>query len=142
MVFELYTEPVRIVGIYNQRNSFAGRVEVWINGAWATVCSYVWGLSDAIVVCRQLGYQYALSAPLFAAYGAGSGPIWLTDVACLGNESSILNCTRLDIGVYRYFCGYYDDASAVCYKGKHCIYLVSCCCFVCTLPHTLHQLCL
>ena len=101
----------------NHQNSLSGRVEVWINGAWGTVCDDYWNLSDAAVVCRQLGYQHVLSAPRSAAFGRGSGPIWLDSVACFGNESSIFNCTHQGIGVHD--CGHSEDASAVCYKGKN-----------------------
>ena len=103
----------------NHQNSLSGRVEVWSNGAWGTVCDDSWDLFDTAVVCHQLDYEHTLSAPHRAAFGRGSGPIWLDDVACVGNESSIFNCTHLGIGVHN--CGHYSDASAVCYKGELCM---------------------
>ena len=109
---------MRLVGHQqiNYPNSLSGRVEVRINGAWGTVCDDSWDLFDAAVVCHQLGYAHAFSAPLNAAFGQGSGPIWLDNVACVGNESSVFNCTYRGITVHN--CRHYSDASAVCYKGE------------------------
>ena len=99
---------VRLVGGSRGR----GRVEVYHSGRWGTVCDDSWGLEDARVVCRQLGYRDATEAPHRAAYGQGGGTIWLDDVACRGNESSLAQCGHTNWGSHN--CGHHEDASAVC----------------------------
>ena len=87
-----------------------GRVEVLHNGAWGTVCDDGWDLQDATVVCRQLGYISATAAWGSARFGPGSGPILLSDLSCIGNESSITECGHHST----HNCSHGDDAGVVC----------------------------
>ena len=43
---------VRLVG---GANSVEGRVEFCLNNEWGTICTEMWDVVDAVVVCRQLG---------------------------------------------------------------------------------------
>ncbi|XP_038068377.1 deleted in malignant brain tumors 1 protein-like isoform X4 [Patiria miniata] len=99
--------PVRLVG---GANSSEGRVEVLINGVWGTVCDDSWGLSDAMVVCRQPDLGEALSAPLNAHFGQGSGPIVMDDVGCTGSETQLYSCSFTE----NHNCGHSEDAGVIC----------------------------
>ena len=35
-----------------------GRVEVYCNGQWGTICNNEFSSTDALTICKQLGYNY------------------------------------------------------------------------------------
>ncbi|XP_071819844.1 scavenger receptor cysteine-rich domain-containing group B protein-like isoform X4 [Apostichopus japonicus] len=94
---------------------YYGRVEIYYNGQWGTVCDNSWELNDAKVVCRQLGFPSAVAARTSAYYGQGTGPILLDEVECVGYETRLEYCTNE--GWYIQDCGHWEDAGVECLTG-------------------------
>ena len=106
---------VRLVDGYS---SDEGRVEIYHDGEWGTVCDDYWDNTDARVVCRQLGYSGEdAEATSMATYGEGSGPIYLDNVACTGNEGRLSFCDSNGWGIND--CGHSEDAGVQCRGGKY-----------------------
>ena len=119
-------------------NPLEGRVEVCYDGVWGTVCGSGWDVSDASVVCRQLGYSgsgmiiiiihtdlshpypsdtYLGAIPRTDAtlFGQGTGPVFLYYVACRGLESRLLDCPNG--GIELNTCSHNRDAGVTCLQG-------------------------
>lgn len=77
----------------------SGRVEVYYNGTWGTVCDDNWDINDANVVCRQLGFSRASSFPGGAKFGQGTVPTWMDNVNCNGREASLFECAQAGWGI-------------------------------------------
>lgn len=78
--------PIRLAG---SSDFYRGRVELYYNGHWGTVCSDNWMLPSSHVVCRQMGLGPALG---FQGSGNGLGTTWLNSVTCSGLEQYLASC--------------------------------------------------
>ncbi|KFW02902.1 Deleted in malignant brain tumors 1 protein, partial [Fulmarus glacialis] len=102
-------EKLRVIG---GKDGCSGRVEIWHQGSWGTVCDDSWDVADANVVCRQLGCGSAVSALSEAAFGEGTGPIWLEKVHCKGTELSLWDCPAKPLCGKN--CDHKEDAAVDC----------------------------
>ena len=76
---ETFCPPVRLVG---GRNGNEGRVDIYYNNTWGTVCWNGWDRYDSNTLCRQLGFP---EAELYFRYhfpDQENAPIWIDQVKC------------------------------------------------------------
>ncbi|CAB4035420.1 lysyl oxidase homolog 2A-like, partial [Paramuricea clavata] len=85
-------KEVRLVG---GKNSSEGRVEVKINGEWGTVCGDHWHVKSAMIVCRELGLNFAEKNITGNEFGVGE-KIVMSKPICIGDEISLTQCLRDD----------------------------------------------
>merc|ERR1719178_535843 len=93
----------------------SGRLEVFHNDEWGTVCDDSFGTSDAEVACRQLGNELGYEALGWADLGnigSGSGQIWMDGLYCDGNEVSLGECSFNGWGSHD--CGHSEDVWVGC----------------------------
>ena len=112
---------IRLVGGVDERT---GRLEVFHNGVWGTVCDDLWelgvtttaqGFTNGDVACRQLGFVGA--ATTFAGLG-GVDPTWLDQVTCAGNEERLIDCPANPLGTED--CGHTEDIGLTCLADGAC----------------------
>ncbi|EHB15166.1 Scavenger receptor cysteine-rich type 1 protein M130 [Heterocephalus glaber] len=101
--------------LVNGDNRCSGRVEVIFQGQWGTICDDQFYMGDASMVCNQLECGGAISFSGSAKFGAGSGPIWLDDVSCHGNESALWYCSHQGWGSHD--CAHGEDVGVICLEG-------------------------
>ena len=111
---ELCTQgSIRLQGI----SITSGLVEVCHINIWGTVCSKPrWELAEAQVACRQLGLPTAGATTLTVYDIPDSTRVsWLGNIHCVGNESSLFNCSSDSSVTHCYSSGY---AGVSCQDSK------------------------
>ncbi|XP_043195748.1 uncharacterized protein LOC122367043 isoform X2 [Amphibalanus amphitrite] len=81
-----------------------------VGGSWGLVCDDGWGSSDALVVCKSLGFRSGI-AKIKSTFGRGAN-FFMDDVECRGSESALINCSYL--GWKRHNCGAGEVAGVRC----------------------------
>lgn len=80
-------------GATNERE---GRVEVYLDGKWGTVCDDGWTHQEAMVACHGLGYMDAERSFVGGHFARPSRnvPIHYDDLSCIGDETALSQCPR------------------------------------------------
>ncbi|XP_019855766.1 PREDICTED: neurotrypsin-like isoform X1 [Amphimedon queenslandica] len=104
-----YSGQIRLQG---STYSSYGRLEVYCNGQWGTVCDDTFGFTDARVACRQLGYSDYNSYSGNLA-GSSSQPIWLDRVYCSSSDSCLAYCESCPSSEY-HDCTHSEDVALGC----------------------------
>ena len=99
---------VRLVdgGSYNE-----GRLEVYYNGRWGTVCDDGWNDNYVSLVCTQLDFG---SSGRQADFGPGIGTVILEKVLCSVNDTIIASCGHYGVGI-TVQCDHNNDVGIKCY---------------------------
>ena len=103
--------PIRLVnGSSDGRCS--GRVEVYHDGNWGTICDDEWGMQEADVTCREMNCGNGISVKYESFFGKGQDQILLDDVECTGHEKSLSECPHRGFGEHD--CDHNEDAGVIC----------------------------
>ncbi|XP_028837288.1 T-cell differentiation antigen CD6 isoform X2 [Denticeps clupeoides] len=107
----------QVVRLSGSKDECEGRVELWGEEGWGTVCDDGWDLQDGHVVCAQLGCGFALQVTgEKGQFGPGSGHIYMLDVSCIGNEQNLWQCrSQRNMTID---CGHKEDSGVVCSGNK------------------------
>ena len=90
---------LRLVGGNNKQE---GMIEILYYEIWGTVCDYNLDFNTANVVCRHLGFPGAVRV----TYGFHSimAQVWLEDIQCIGNETTLNQCSHQGFGSEKSSC--------------------------------------
>ena len=111
--------PVVTVKLEPSSSQTRGLIQVMYNNTWGSVCSEYWDLEDANVICRQLGYESAISTFTGITDGYSvTGTIWISRSACLGTETSIGDCFMESIWGEN-TCTHEQDMAVECSSGMY-----------------------
>ncbi|XP_064388366.1 soluble scavenger receptor cysteine-rich domain-containing protein SSC5D-like isoform X4 [Halichondria panicea] len=106
---------LRLVSSLGRTGVSSGRLEFYYNGQWGTVCNDRFDSNDAMVACRQLGYEGYSNYGRVGTLGSqtsSSTPTWLDELRCEGTENRLIECPANRIGVED--CTHTQDVALIC----------------------------
>lgn len=93
-----------------------GFVRVNYRDGYGYVCDDFWDLTDANVVCKQLGFEGADEAYIGGTVPVAGAAYYLDNLNCTGDEASLLYCTHGGFGSHD--CSTDEAASVVCTSSQ------------------------
>jgi len=81
-------------------------------GIFGTICDDGWDETNTEIVCRQLGLFNGTKTRQ-DQFGVNSGPVWLSQVNCSGNESKLSHCMHNGAGSIGN-CSHANDVAVRC----------------------------
>ena len=106
---------VRLVGGETEN---VGRLEVYYDNKWGTICDDSFNWQDAHVLCKQMGFEKAIRLHYRAGLGQGDEdqPIWIDQINCPNDAASILDCDHNGWGLHN--CKHREDAGVRCQRRE------------------------
>ncbi|XP_019892680.2 protein bark beetle isoform X1 [Musca domestica] len=119
-VDEIPKVPVRLLG---GAGPYEGRLQLYVNDRWGTVCDYGWTELNAALVCHHLGYtlnpkDWRLLRSQMPAAGLTEDVI-VSNVQCTEHDRDITRCKAeyLWQGDFENSCSHENDVGIRCYEG-------------------------
>ena len=94
-----------------------GRLEIYEDDEWGTVCDDYFHVVDAVVACRQLGLPGGPRVLNITLAGSSTSPILMDDVGCSGLESKLHDCPHTDRNYQN--CRHFEDVVIACDAPTH-----------------------
>ena len=92
---------------------FEGRVEIFLNNSWMSLCDMEWDRVKADLVCGSLGYGYAVSVVTGSGFGPGTGAVYPPLIRCSGDDRN-LGCCSIVYNINGDQCTNSREAGVVC----------------------------
>ena len=90
----------------------AGRLEVFLNNEWGTICDSGWDGNDARVACKELGFLSVNIEKMSIGSGYHGQKTWMKNVNCQGTESQLVDCNYTSAEDCKHW--YLDDVGIRC----------------------------
>ena len=112
-----------------------GRLEIYYNGKWGTICDDNWYKSAANIACRQLGFfggavdDYGRFINSYFPPGTSDQAIVLDSLRCQGYESNLLECPSRThqpfVQPLVHNCRHFEDVGLRCIRNSEGAHVVN-----------------